>query len=95
MAILSDTDRYFAGCHTVYSILRGGMTTATRPITISNANQCRPAAGWGWCAEYTVFYFPYTREKAFIVPDYMPESEALAVYSPGTCPLLIQYSSSR
>lgn len=63
--------------------MRGGMTTATRPITISNANQYvdRPLdAGVVLNTPFSIFRT--LGKKAFIVPDYMPESEALAVYSP-------------
>ena len=51
VAILSDTDRYFAGCHNFFTVfgMRGGMTTATRPITISNANQYVDRRWMGWC----------------------------------------------
>lgn len=63
--------------------MRGGMTTATRPITISNANQYvdRPLdAGVVLNTPFSIFRT--LDKKPFVVPNYMPDNEALAVYSP-------------
>lgn len=63
--------------------MRGGMTTATRPITLSNANQYveRPLdAGLVLNTPFSLFR---TLGKAtFVIPDYLPEAEAVAAYSP-------------
>lgn len=63
--------------------MRGGMTTATRPITLSNANQYveRPLdAGLVLNTPFSLFR---TLGKAtFVIPDYFPEAEAVAAYSP-------------
>lgn len=63
--------------------MRGGMTTATRPITISNANQYvnRPLdAGIVLNTPFSVFRT--LGKRAFVIPDYLPEQEATALYSP-------------
>ena len=63
--------------------MRGGMTTATRPITISNANQYvnRPLdAGIVLNTPFSIFRT--LGKKAFVTPNYMSKEEALRVYSP-------------
>lgn len=63
--------------------MRGGMTTATRPITISNANQYvdRPLdAGIVLNTPFSVFRT--LGKRAFVVPAYLPENESQALYSP-------------
>lgn len=63
--------------------MRGGMTTATRPITISNANQYvnRPLdAGIVLNTPFSVFRT--LGKRAFVIPDYLSEQEATALYSP-------------
>lgn len=63
--------------------MRGGMTTATRPITLSNANQYveRPLdAGLVLNTPFSLFR---TLGKAtFVIPSYLSEKEAEAVYTP-------------
>lgn len=63
--------------------MRGGMTTATRPITLSNANQYvkRPLdAGLVLNTPFSLFR---TLGKAtFVIPEYLSEKEAEAVYTP-------------
>lgn len=63
--------------------MRGGMTTATRPITLSNANQYvkRPLDA-GVVLNTPFSLFRTLDKKSFIVPDYMPADEALALYNP-------------
>lgn len=63
--------------------MRGGMTTATRPITISNANQYvdRPLDA-GIVLNTPFALFRTLGKKAFVTPDYMPMEQARAVYSP-------------
>ena len=71
------------------------MTTATRPITISNANQYvdRPLdAGVVLNTPFSIFRT--LGKKAFIVPDYMPKVKHLP-YILRYMFLPIQYSSSR
>lgn len=63
--------------------MRGGMTTATRPITISNANQYvnRPLdAGIVLNTPFSVFRT--LGKRVFVIPDYLSEQEATALYSP-------------
>ena len=63
--------------------MRGGMTAATRPITISNANQYvnRPLdAGIVLNTPFSIFRT--IGNKAFVTPNYMSKEEALNVYSP-------------
>ena len=63
--------------------MRGGMTTATRPITISNANQyvTRPLdAGIVLNTPFSIFRT--LGKKAFVTPDYLSKEEAMKIYSP-------------
>ena len=63
--------------------MRGGMTTATRPITISNANQYADRPVDACLVLNTPFsLFRTLGKKAFIVPQYLSEEEAVRVYSP-------------
>ena len=63
--------------------IRGGFTKATRPITISNANQYvnRPAET-GIVLNTPFSIFRTLKKTPFVVPDYMSDEEALALYSP-------------
>ena len=67
--------------------MRGGMTTATRPITLSNANQYvdRPLDA-GLVLNTPFSLFRTLGKKTFVIPDYMTGEEALAVFSPVHCP---------
>ncbi|MDM8232076.1 sulfatase-like hydrolase/transferase [Phocaeicola barnesiae] len=63
--------------------MRGGMTAATRPITISNANQYADRPLDACLVLNTPFsLFRTLGKKAFIVPQYLSEEEAVRVYSP-------------
>lgn len=63
--------------------MRGGFTMATRPITISNANEFVKQPAEAGIVLNTPFSIIRTiGKKAFVTPDYMPEAEAIAVYSP-------------
>ncbi|MBQ9820908.1 MAG: LTA synthase family protein [Muribaculaceae bacterium] len=63
--------------------IRGGFTKATRPITISNANQYvnRPAET-GIVLNTPFSIFRTLKKTPFVVPDYMTDEEALTLYSP-------------
>ena len=63
--------------------MRGGFTTAIRPITISNANQYvdRPAET-GIVLNTPFSIYRTLSKKPMVVPDYMSEAEALALYTP-------------
>jgi phosphoglycerol transferase MdoB-like AlkP superfamily enzyme len=63
--------------------IRGGFTKATRPITISNANQYvnRPAET-GIVLNTPFSIFRTLKKTPFIVPDYMSDEEATALYTP-------------
>ena len=63
--------------------IRGGFTKATRPITISNANEYvnRPAET-GIVLNTPFSIFRTLKKTPFVVPDYMSEEEALALYTP-------------
>ena len=63
--------------------IRGGFTKATRPITISNANQYvnRPAET-GIVLNTPFSIFRTLKKTPFVVPDYMSDEEALALYTP-------------
>lgn len=63
--------------------IRGGFTKATRPITISNANQYvnRPAET-GIVLNTPFSIFRTLKKTPFAVPDYMSDEEALALYTP-------------
>ena len=63
--------------------IRGGFTKATRPITISNANQYvnRPAET-GIVLNTPFPIFRTLKKTPFAVPDYMSDEEALTLYTP-------------
>jgi len=62
--------------------MRGGATTAVRPITISNANQYVDNPQQAALILNTPFSLIRTIDKkVFVVPDYMPQSTAAKVYS--------------
>ena len=63
--------------------IRGGFTKSTRPITISNANQYvdRPAET-GIVLNTPFSIFRTLKKTPFVVPDYMSDEEAMALYSP-------------
>jgi phosphoglycerol transferase MdoB-like AlkP superfamily enzyme len=63
--------------------MRGGFTTAVRPITISNANQYadRPAET-GIILNTPFSIYRTLSKKPMLVPDYMSEQEATALFSP-------------
>ena len=63
--------------------IRGGFTKATRPITISNANQYvnRPAET-GIVLNTPFSIFRTLKKTPFVVPQYMSDEEALALYTP-------------
>lgn len=62
--------------------MRGGMTTATRPITLSNANQYvnRPLDA-GIVLNTPFSLFRTLGKKSFVVPSYMPDQEMNLRYS--------------
>ena len=63
--------------------IRGGFTKATRPITISNANQYvnRPAET-GIVLNTPFSIFRTLKKTPFVVPDYMSVDEAVDLYTP-------------
>jgi phosphoglycerol transferase MdoB-like AlkP superfamily enzyme len=63
--------------------IRGGFTKATRPITISNANQYvnRPAET-GIVLNTPFSIFRTLKKTPFVVPDYMSTDEAVDLYTP-------------
>ena len=63
--------------------IRGGFTKATRPITISNANQYvnRPVET-GIVLNTPFSIFRTLKKTPFVVPDYMSNEEAAALYTP-------------
>ena len=63
--------------------IRGGFTKSTRPITISNANQYvdRPAET-GIVLNTPFSIFRTLKKTPFVVPDYMSDEEAAALYTP-------------
>ncbi|MBQ0022057.1 MAG: LTA synthase family protein [Prevotellaceae bacterium] len=62
---------------------RGGFTTAVRPITISNANQYASTPSEAGLVLNTPFSLMRTiGKKPLVTPDYMPEKEAEALFSP-------------
>ncbi len=73
---------------TIYTLLsicgmRGGVTTAVRPITISNANQYVNHPQEAAVVLNTPFSIIRTiNKKPFVVPQYMSEEEMDALYSP-------------
>ena len=63
--------------------MRGGFTMATRPITISNANEFVKQPSETGIVLNTPFSIIRTiGKKPFITPNYLPEEEATALYSP-------------
>ena len=63
--------------------MRGGATMATRPITISNANQYVDRPVDAGVVLNTPFSLMRTAgKKAFVVPDYMTQAEVDSLYSP-------------
>ena len=63
--------------------IRGGFTKATRPITISNANQYVNRPAETGIVLNTPFSILRTLKKTpFVVPDYMSDEEAMALYTP-------------
>ena len=63
--------------------IRGGFTTATRPITISNANQYVNRPAETGIVLNTPFSIMRTIKKTpFVTPDYMSDEEAMALYTP-------------
>ncbi len=63
--------------------IRGGFTTATRPITISNANQYVNRPAETGIVLNTPFAIMRTLKKTpFVVPNYMSDQEAMALYTP-------------
>ena len=63
--------------------IRGGFTKATRPITISNANQYVNRPAETGIVLNTPFSILRTLKKTpFVVPDYMSDEEATALYTP-------------
>ncbi len=67
--------------------MRGGFTTAVRPITISNANQYaeRPAET-GIILNTPFSIYRTLSKKPLITPDYMSDQEAEALFSPVVIP---------
>ncbi len=63
--------------------MRGGMTTATRPITLSNANQYveRPLDA-GLVLNTPFSLFRTFGKTTFVIPGYLSEKEAETVYTP-------------
>ena len=63
--------------------IRGGFTKATRPITISNANQYvnRPVET-GIVLNTPFSIFRTLKKTPFVVPQYMTDEESLALYTP-------------
>lgn len=69
--------------YTSWGLMRGGYTTATRPITISNANQYVNNPNEAGIVLNTPFSLIRTfNKKPFTVPNYMSMEEAESVYSP-------------
>jgi len=63
--------------------IRGGFTKATRPITISNANQYVNRPAETGIVLNTPFSILRTLKKTpFVVPNYMSDGEAHALYTP-------------
>lgn len=63
--------------------MRGGFTTAVRPITISNANQYVDRPIEAGIVLNTPFSIIRTYgKKIFVTPDYIPVAELDAIYSP-------------
>jgi len=63
--------------------MRGGFTTATRPITISNANQYADNPSETGLILNTPFSIIRTLNKTpFVTPDYMPMARATELFNP-------------
>jgi len=63
--------------------MRGGFTTATRPITISNANQYANNPNEAGLVLNTPFSLMRTMNKTpLVTPDYMTDAEAESLYTP-------------
>ena len=63
--------------------MRGGFTTATRPITISNANQYAENPSETGVILNTPFAIIRTLNKTpFVTPDYMPTKQAESLFNP-------------
>ena len=63
--------------------MRGGFTTATRPITVSNANQYVNKASETGIVLNTPFAIIRTFNKTpFVTPNYMPQEEVESIFSP-------------
>jgi len=63
--------------------MRGGFTTAVRPITISNANQyVDNPAETGIVLNTPFSIYRTLSKKPLVTPDYMSEEEALSLYTP-------------
>lgn len=68
--------------------MRGGITRATRPITISNANQYVNEPAETGIVLNTPFSIIRTfNKKPFVIPNYMTDAEAAELYSPVHQPL--------
>ena len=76
--------------------MRGGFTTAVRPITISNANQYadRPAET-GIILNTPFSIYRTLSKKPMLVPDYMSEQEATALFKPMNVVVFILESFSK
>ncbi len=73
--------------------IRGGFSTAVRPITISNANQYTDRPTEAALVLNTPFSLYRTIGKAvFVVPDYFDEEELETIYSPVHQPISTQPS---
>ena len=70
--------------------MRGGFTHAVRPITISNANQYvdRPAET-GIVLNTPFSIYRTLSKKPMVIPDYMSDQEALALFTPIHRPLTV------
>ena len=81
---ISHLGRYYLVCLLSVAGIRGGFTTAVRPITISNANQYAPRPTDAALVLNTPFSLIRTIGKnVFTVPRYFDTPEALtAVYTP-------------
>ncbi len=78
--------------------MRGGFTTAVRPITVSNANQYVDRPSDAALVLNTPFALIRTVGKdVFVVPEYMSETEMEATYSPEHHPqsLLVNDSTKK
>lgn len=63
--------------------IRGGVSRAVRPITISNANQYVNSPQEAGVVLNTVFSLVRTiGKRPFVIPDYMSDAEAMNLYTP-------------